>query len=435
MPPHLVKLLPFLFPVYSDDSRALWQVHLGLFIYDCLAGRGGGWHHKLDLEEILQKAPGLKSQGLVGGCSYYDAHMQDNRLVIENILAAEQAGAHIHNYTEVVGLLEGEYGIRGVKVRAAASGEEREIVGQVVVNATGAWSAKIGAMEPNADHCLPAPTKGVHIVVSQILADTALLLHAPQDGRVFFVLPWEGMSLVGTTDTFFDGNPDHPTVEAADQHYLLESLNRFFPERHFTEADIIASFAGLRPLVAPNTKNAPSDIAREHVIHVSTGGLISVLGGKYTTHRQIAEDVVDSVIAHLKTGKRYLPCATEHLPLPGASGEYPLQEVESKLRAAGLSDATISHLLNTYGTLSMEILKIVLENPQEAEVICSLHPHIFAELTYAIRKEHVKTAEDWLFRRTHIGYTSCGGQSCSERVTERIKAKRREGMPVKVSFG
>lgn len=418
---HLVKPLPFLLPVYSGDPRPLWQVHLGLFLYDYLAGKGDlPSHRKLDAEAVLKQVSGLKSQGLNGGCSYYDAQMLDNRIVIENILSAKKAGARVYNHTEVVGLIREEEKIVGVDFIDTMTNVAGSFFGKVVVNATGAWSAQIGGLEPNAEHCLPAPTKGVHFIVPKIVDGKALLLRAPQDGRVFFVLPWEQFSLVGTTDTFFDGDPDQLAIERDDSSYLLEALNSFFPDHPLTESSIIASFVGLRPLVMPDKKNPPSDIVREHVIQISKGGLVTILGGKYTTHRLVAEEVVDTVIKELKTEKPYASCVTANQPLPGASGPYSLAEVKEQLKVAGLNTPLVDHLLNTYGTASLIILQMMTNDPHEAETICPSHPHVFAELTYGVNVEHVKTLEDWFARRTTIAYTPCNGVDCMDRVAEKL---------------
>lgn len=413
--PHLVKPLPFLLPVYANDPYPLWQIHAGLFFYDCLGGsKGFQRHRKLDVNHLLEIVPGLNKDGLIGGCSYYDAQMQDHRIVIENIVSAAQSGAAIRNYKEVIDLIIHEEKVCGVRIRDSFTGKEEEIYGKAVVNATGAWSAHISEKDPDEHRCLPAPTKGVHLVLPQLIANNALLLRTPQDRRVFFVLPWEEFSLVGTTDTFFDGDPNDVAADHTDCRYLLDAVNAFFPDRHLKESSIIASFAGLRPLVAPNGKSPPSDIAREHAIHISKRGLITLLGGKYTTHRQIAEEVVNKAAAQLEGN--HAPCITAHTPLPGAIGIENIAEIGKQLLHKGLPEDTVSHLLHTYGMCSQTILKIVSQDPRLAERICTKHPHILAELTYAARVEYAKTAADWFERRTDIAYTPCRGKACLQRV-------------------
>jgi glycerol-3-phosphate dehydrogenase len=416
--PHLVKPLPFLLPVYAEDPHSLWKINLGLYLYDYLAGKTDfPRHQKLSPENILKEIPGLKSSGLKGGCSFYDAQMLDNRIVIENILSAEHAGAKVYNHTEVTDLIREQGQIIGVVFFNSLTGEKGKFFGKAIVNASGAWSGKIGEMEPGIVHCTPAPTKGVHLIVPRMISNTALLLRAPQDGRVFFVLPWGEYNLIGTTDTFYDGNPDHLTVTTEDRNYLLEAFNAYFPDKPLEDSSVISSFAGLRPLVAPEREKFASDIVREHVIQVSTGGLITVLGGKYTTHRLVAENVVDVVMRRLKC---FAPCTTKNTPLPGASGPYSLDEVKEKLKTAGLDVILMNHLLNTYGTVSLNILEIMRSDGKESEVVCSGHPHVFAEITYGVKVEHVKTPEDWFLRRTTMICPFGSKNECIERVTRKL---------------
>ncbi|HEV8052595.1 MAG TPA: glycerol-3-phosphate dehydrogenase/oxidase [Parachlamydiaceae bacterium] len=424
--PHLVKPLSFLMPVYSQDPHSLWKIHLGLYVYDYLAGDSLMPNHtKLTADVILKMVPALQSDGLKGGCSYYDAQMLDNRIVIENILSAEKAGALVRNHTEVTGLVKELDRVTGVSYIDTRTGEKGVYIGKAIVNATGAWSAEVGKMEPNTFHCSPEPTKGVHLVLPCIIPDVALLLRAPQDGRVFFILPWGKFSIVGTTDTFYGGNPDRLTIEDEDRAYLLNALNAFFPRLQYTEASIISSFVGLRPLVAANKKNDPSGITREHVIQVSKGGMITVLGGKFTTHRLIAKEVVDVVLsqnlfARDIASKAFLKCSTAFVPFPGALGPFTLNEVGQKLMNSGVNVGLATHLLGIYGTRSLDILDIIQKDSREAELIAKDHPHILAEITYSVLNEHVKTAEDWFLRSTSI-HPCHPDQKYTDKVVEKIE--------------
>lgn len=419
--PHLVKPLPFLLPVYKEDPHSLWKVNLGLYFYDFLAGNADfPKHARLQAKDILIQVPGLKSEGLCGGCSYFDAQMLDNRIVIENILSAEREGAKVCNYTEAVGLLKENNQLAGVSYRNDLTGEQGEIYGKILVNATGAWSSKIIGMEPDANQSGPRPTKGVHLIIPQILPEAALLLRSPKDGRVFFILPWGDYSLVGTTDTFFQGNYDHVTVEEQDKSYLLDAVNAFFPEKQLTTSSIISSFAGLRPLVDSTAYEKPSSIFREHTIQVSKSGLITLLGGKYTTHRLIAEEVVDTVVIQLNGIKSFLPCKTKIEPLPGAAGPFSLLEVKEALKLENLDNRLITHLLNTYGTESLAILKIIKQRPEEAEPILKNHPQIFAELTYSVQYEHLKKLEDWFLRQNTNIYQPDEYTECRDRIEQKL---------------
>ncbi|MEI8366425.1 MAG: glycerol-3-phosphate dehydrogenase/oxidase [Parachlamydiaceae bacterium] len=416
--PHLVHPLPFIYPVYDADARPLWQIHLGLFLYDFL----GGWgtfprHRKLSVEEIVKQFPGIRSEGLQGGCLYYDAQMLDHRIVIENIIAAERSGALIHNYAEVLAITVSKLNdrVNGVRFCHRETGLIETIPCRSVVNATGAWSEQLAAMTLgtlNKRTCHVAPTKGVHMIIPQVADGTAIVLHTPQDKRVFFVIPWEKNSLVGTTDTFYEGNPDAVAVEKVDCNYLLTAVQAYFPQLQPT---VLASFAGLRPLVAPVKGNAsPSDIIREHVVETSPEGITTILGGKFTTHRCIAESVVDKVVNDLKVKKQCRPCETATIPLPGAN-----MTIKSQLQATNLGAEVVEHLVSTYGALSTLILEILEINPTAAHRICDGHPHIVAELIYVVKYEHVKTIGDWLHRRTSIATTPpCCGQRCLEATAD-----------------
>lgn len=422
--PHIVHPLTFLFPVYAHTPRPLWQVHLGLYIYDFFSRHNGmPGHRKCSKKEVVDHYPQMNQKDLLGGCEYHDAQMLDNRLVIENILAAESAGAVVLNYAEVFKLLRTKDRIDGIYFRNVLTGQEGSISCKAIVNATGAWSNQITAMDSSASHLRVTPTKGTHLVIPQVYKSEALILHAPQDGRIFFILPWGNHSLLGTTDTFYNKDPNDVSVEDSDIAYLLEAFNFYFPQLQLTKSSIIASFAGLRPLVSNDSNSiSPSGISRSHAIHRSETGLITILGGKFTTHRKIAQDVVDAVLTELGTTVKCHPCATMLTPLPGAWHHHTQEDVRLKLRSAGLKNEQVNHLMSNYGELSLRILKIIQSDSREAVPICPEHPHIFAELTYAISVEHAKRLDDWFCRRTSIAYDSGCERKCLSKVAARFAA-------------
>lgn len=426
--PHLVHPLPFILPVYKKDPHSRLMIHLGLYLYDHLGGDNPlPRHHQLSIEEMQSEFPFLNEDQLVGGCHYLDAQMQDNRLVIENILAAESAGAQVFNYVPVTKILTSNGKTSGVVYCDPVSKTLKEISCNIVVNATGAWSSETlhldqecyqsenesgtGINEKKQKKSV-APSKGVHIVIPEISSTTALLLHAPQDKRVFFVLPWEGYSLVGTTDTFYHGNPDEIKVEDCDRDYLLNALKSFFPALKLDHTAIISEFVGLRPLVSNDANNSThasaSELKRSHAIAVSKSGLITISGGKHTTHRKIAQDVVDVAVQELarKTAKQYNPCTTMNTPLPGAIEIEQLQTIEKELLKFELSLSQVSHLINTYGMLAKQILAIIKSDQSQLQTIYPDQPYLQAEWSYVQSFEHAKTIEDWLYRRTSLAYTS-----------------------------
>lgn len=304
--PDLVHKLPFVVPIYNDSPRPLWMIKLGLHLYDWMAPDDFPKHKNLTSEEIEKLFPHLLNRGLRGGCLYYDAQMDDASLVEANVDTASSLGAEIHEHAQVIGFDVEDGKIQGVRYRDTSTGQEHSIKAKSIVNATGAWSNQVLALDPSPSRVKVYPTKGVHIVVPQINATHALLLTSPRDGRVFFVIPWKGQSLIGTTDTPFLGNPDDVSVNEEDIHYLLSSTAYYFAGERLERKDVIDSFAGLRPLVQENHQ-AASKISRDYVIHTSPAGLITLLGGKYTTYRLMAESVVDEVC--LRLGRK-VPCTT-----------------------------------------------------------------------------------------------------------------------------
>ncbi|MCE5317326.1 MAG: glycerol-3-phosphate dehydrogenase/oxidase [Parachlamydia sp.] len=407
--PHLVKPLPFLYPVYSGDRYPHWMVKMGLSLYDWLSPKEEPTHLNLTPSHLTALLPHLTPKGLKGGCLYYDALMQDNRLVIENMLSAQQEGAIAHNYTEVTNIVKTAYGFQ-------LTSHLGPIHARCLVNATGAWSKLTRSLLNLPEAIDVYPTKGVHLVLPQIHPSHALALTAPQDGRLFFLVPWMGYSLLGTTDTPFQGDPTQVTVEPADQQYLLSALRHYFPA--LKDDRIIASFAGLRPLISASA-SSPSSISREHRLHLSEG-ILTILGGKYTTYRQIAEEAVDEILRFL--GKEALHCRTGAAPIYGAKDNFwesmSMKDLESIAVKHRLTFDQLKRLSNQYGSATDQILDRIRQDPSSNRQICPHHPHLVAELSYAIDVEKARCPEDWFQRRTSIAYSKCGGQSCLENVSK-----------------
>ncbi len=429
--PHIVKPLPFVFPVYKGDRRPLWMAKLGLYMYDFL-DRGAliPRHSNLNAQDLSALFPTIKPQGLKGGVLYFDAQMLDYRLVMENILAAQEAGATILNHTQVTGLsnpIQGAGSSEGagptqIAIESQMLGIKGSIWADAVVNASGAWSNQIFALEGSVVPYMVKPTKGVHVVLPQVHSSHALVLAAPQDSRICFLMPWEeNTSLLGTTDTFYTGSPDRLCVEPHEIEYLLQTVQHYFPDLAFTKKSVIATFAGLRPLVQ-SKKQRPSDISREHFLAKSPAGMITLLGGKFTTHRKMAQVVVDAIFEKLKSTHEFVPCETKQSPLYGSKNTTYSHMSEAELKkisaAYALDLLHVRHLIDHYGGATQAILKIIADNPLEGLVICTQHPHLFAELTYAITVEKALTLEDWFCRRTSISRSRCRGVHCVNAVAK-----------------
>lgn len=407
--PHLVKPLAFLYPVYKGQDYPLWQVKLGISFYNWLSKREFP-QRNLAQSEIATLMPNLTMHDLKGGCCYFDAQMQDNRLVIENMLSAEAEGATLLNYTAVTSVKKGRETFH-------LETEKGSFEAKCVVNATGAWSNLTRTSLHLSENFSVHPTKGVHVVLPQINPTHALALTAPQDGRLFFLIPWMGYSLLGTTDTPFTGNPDKVEAEKEDVDYLLTALSHYFPTISLSP---IASFAGLRPLAKTSKTNGT--ISREHSIHVTPDGVLTVLGGKYTTYRKIAEEVVDTAIRYLRVPP--LPCRTASTPLYGAHNNlwetFSEKELEQRAHQFQISLVQLKRLIGQYGSATSQILDFIKQDSKEKEQICPHHPHLFAELSHAILNEKARTPSDWYERRTSIAYSEGNGKCCYQKVAKRF---------------
>lgn len=318
--PHLVKPLEFIIPVYKHDPRSLLKIRTGVFIYDQLAKRDKiCCHRTLKKNEVASLEENIDSHSLKGAVLYYDAQMDDIRLCLDNAISAYNAGASIANKTEVVGFMKSQGMTRGVEALDKLTGEKFIIRASVVVNVTGAWSNVILKMDEPQAPAITRPTKGIHIVYRKLPHTRAILLSACKDKRIIFIIPWRSFSLIGTTDTDYFGSLGSIYADTYEVEYLLKEVSRIFPEENINRDGIITTFAGLRPLV--NTQGKPAwKVSREHLIRESPTGLISVVGGKYTTYRHLAQQVVDLALSRIK-GRRFKECTTEVMEFSSSPSE------------------------------------------------------------------------------------------------------------------
>ena len=403
--PHLVKPLPFVVPVYKTDRRPLWMMKLGVFLYDVLSGRHRiGKHRSLNVSEVAQLVPGVKQDGLVGGVLYYDAQMDDARLCLENVLSAKAKGADVANYTEVTGLMKEHGRAVGARVRDVLNGKEYMVRARRVVCAVGPWAHQLFAMDNPQTTQRVRTTKGIHLVYRKKISDHAVLLQTQKENRVFFVIPWMGHSLIGTTDTDFSGDPDQVDVTEGDIDYLLSEARRIFPQQSFRMEDIVTTFAGLRPLVYQ--KGSPSAVSRKHVFEETSSGLLFVLGGKYTTYRKIAWECVGRIAG--SRGKD----AGEDYPLYG-SGAITESSVDLA-QEYDIDKDIVDHLKWKYGTRYKEILKMTVGHPELKKKVCSCHLNIEAQIVYSIDAEMARTPEDIVWRRLGVAYVQCETEKYKE---------------------
>jgi glycerol-3-phosphate dehydrogenase len=412
--PHLVWPLSFLFPVYRGGRVPAWKLRAGMWLYDLLSAfRNARRHRWLRPKRVRKAEPALRDQGLVGAALYYDAQTDDARLVLATVRSAARAGALVANYAEVTNLLKADGRVRGAVARDGLTGESRTIRALVVVNATGPWVDGLRLLDDPHAAPLLRLTKGAHVTVPRrrIGNEHAVTLFSQIDGRVIFVLPWGELSYIGTTDTDADGSPDAVRVTAADVTYLLRSANAAFPNAHLVPTDVVSVWAGLRPLLRPPRDDHanPSDVSREHIVVESAGGgggLITIAGGKLTTYRVMARDVVNRVAKRLhELDGRPIAAAppTDRLPLPGGEAAE-LDILVEAARARGVSDATARHLVSNYGSEAPAILNLVERDRGLGEPIVAGRPELWAEVTYAVEREMALRLQDVLVRRLHLFY-------------------------------
>jgi glycerol-3-phosphate dehydrogenase len=393
---------------------------LGLSLYDLLAAGHSLGHHKwLGAREVLELEPGLDPEGLRGAFLFHDAQMNDARLCLENVLAARELGAQVRNYAPVNDLVVEDGRVCGVRY-----GDGQELRARVVLNASGPWVQQLASRQPLAEAVRPRLVRGSHVVTRPLTRGHALLLSSARDGRVFFVMPFKGRSLIGTTEVDHAGDPGEATASPEEIAYLIEETNLRFREAALTPDDVLFSFAGVRAL-DPRDDTSAGKVTREAMVFDDAPGLISILGGKYTTYRAVAERVTDRIQREL--GLRRTACRTAEEPLPG--GENPPMEdyfsvAEGILttRYPGLEVEQLRYLVQTYGSRHAEVLREFGDDPADLAPIEPGLPFTAAEVRYAAHHEMARTLDDVLRRRCYrafLGPLTPGAESAWNVAWER----------------
>jgi glycerol-3-phosphate dehydrogenase len=398
-----------------------WKLGAGLLLYDALAlFRNVSRHRRLSRANVLTREPLLQPDGLVGGALYYDAATDDARLALANALGAAEAGALVINHAMVRALISENDRIAGARVRDALDGVEVDVRARIVVNATGPWSDEIRRLDEPTSPAVRG-SKGVHIAVprGRVGNQGALTLIAPRDGRVFFVLPAETHAIIGTTDTYTVSPPDDVRASNEDVQYLLEAANTFFPAARLSGNDVVSAWAGIRPLLA-TAGNVPSAASREHAVVTSPNGLVSITGGKLTTYRVMAADVMKVVLPRL--GQRARPDRSRSIPLPG--GDFDALDALVASATATTKDATLArHLVASYGSRWSRVWDEVARADGQTVVADGL-PYTLGELRYNMLREMAYTLGDVLIRRTHVAYeTADHGASAAHRIVTALPLK------------
>jgi glycerol-3-phosphate dehydrogenase len=396
--PHLVRGQRFVLPLYEDDDVAPWEMRIGLLLYDVLAGfRNVHNHRMLSPHELRAHEPAVRTEGLRGAALYYDCWTDDARLTIETICAARTHGATVINYAEVTGLEKDSTGrLATARVHDRLGDRTAMVRARWILNVTGPWLDRVRKLDdPGAPPRLRL-TKGVHAVFerSAIGNRDAIVIRSPEDNRVMFAIPWQDRTLIGTTDTFYGDDPARVEADAADLDYILAATNHAFPRANVTARDIISTYAGLRPLVAPEDEKDESDISRDDQIFESPSGLLSLGGGKLTTHRHVAERIVDLVAARL--GRAVPHCRTHNTPLPGAAS-IPVGEALDQP-----AQTREEHLRWRYGALAAEVSAIAHGDDRLGCRIAEDCGDLLAEAAYAVDREMAVALVDVMTRRLHV---------------------------------
>jgi glycerol-3-phosphate dehydrogenase len=414
--PFLVHPVAFVLPIYKGDRHPVGMpfttpggigleqlLNIGLTMYDAMAGRRNiKWHQHLKREDVLKLAPVLVTEGLKDGFTYYDGQTNDARLTMALIRTAAQYGAIITNYSELTSFVKENGKVCGAVIRDRLGDQEITVQARHIVNATGVYAEQLEAMTGFEPRVSVEPSKGVHLVFAREdlkLGDTAIVLPETEDKRILFIVPWESRAIYGTTDTG-QGDLEHPVTTHEEIAYLLKYLNRYLAV-NLTEKDIVSTYAGYRPLVKPrNANGSTAKLSRSHAIIQSPSGLVSIVGGKLTTYRRMAQDTVD--VLSKRDGMKVVH-PTEALPLQGSAGWTSIQhEINSKGSELGLSQDIIQHLGDSYGSEAQTVLAMAAQDATLAARLVEDLPYIKAEVLYAVRNEMAMTPEDVLARRTSI---------------------------------
>ena len=391
--PHLVRPMQFLWPLYEGTGVKPWKLRAGFFLYDALAlFRNVARHEPLTANDVVSREPMIRQLGLSGGFTYYDASADDARLTLMNALDAARAGAVVLNHAAVRKL-----DAHAVKIEDTLTGRALTARARIVVNATGAWSDHLRHLAGDGTHAGIRPSKGSHILVprDRIRNDGALTVTSPVDGRVMFILPAGDLTIISTTETPYEGLPEDVRATTEDITYLLRSANAYFPAAHLTRADVISAWAGVRPLAASDEANA-GRASREHTLAWSTPWMLTVTGGKLTTYRAMADEIVRKVFR--KLGRRAPRTLTASRALPGG-------EPGSGAPGGIIPDPEVGrHLARAYGSHWRDVWARSKEKPSLANRVVPELPYVRAELHHAVEAEMAMTLADVLVRRIHLAF-------------------------------
>ncbi len=421
--PHLVRPLPFLLPAYRGSRLPLWKVRAALWSYAALAGlRRSARVRVLSAADVASRVPALQTEGLRGAGLYQDARVDDARLVIETLKSARALGGAAVNHAELVGFLRDGERIRGARIRDGLAQRHVEIRARVVVNAAGPAVERVRGLDAPVARPELRPAKGIHLVVPRrrVRTDHAVTYEA-DDGRYLFLVPWDDMALIGTSDAFSD-EIDEPVVRIEEVHYLLAWANRVFPHAALTTNDLCSVFAGVRPLAADPDADVPaSSVSREERIYRDRSGLISAAGGKLTSYRATGEKIVDRVVQRLSPQRRAVlgPSRTAELPL--RRDDFDRFELEHELCAVhGIARWRAAHLVSTYGAAALALLE---QGPPALCAPIGASRFVLAEIPWCFATECPASLCDLLEHRVRMALWAAGQGLPELRLVARVAAE------------
>ena len=432
--PHLVRPVPFLYPLRHRGWER-WYVGAGVTLYDVLSyssrsSRGVPWHRQLSRSAALRMCPALRADALTGAVRYYDAQVDDARLVMLLVRTAASFGARAASRASAERLLREEGRVVGAEVRDVEHDRRYTIRAKRVIDATGVWSDEIQALAGAHTGVHIEPSKGVHLMVPRDRIDSATALILRTATSVLLVIPWGQHWIIGTTDTPWPLDKAHPTASRRDIDYLLGEVNKVLA-RPLSHADIEAVYAGLRPLLAGESEQT-AKLSREHMVASPMPGLVVVAGGKYTTYRVMAQDAVDAAVRDLYRGVP--PSCTAETPLLGAESLTALWNRQGALaRRAGLRPEQVGHLLSRYGTLVDEVLDLIHRDAGLGRPLAGAPGYLRAEVAYAVTAEGARHLDDVLERRTHIAIETMDRGMAAAAATAEIIAPLLGWLPEQAS--
>lgn len=415
--PHLVKPLRLIMPLSSHSRRPAWLIRIGMFLYDALSfDKKTQGHEVLNRDAILRRFPGISPDGLRGAVVFTDGQVEyAERLCTEVALAAAGAGAVIRTKARVEEPIMENGRVAGVRYRNTLTDEMHEVRAPIILNVAGPWIDRIFRRGAPDQPRLNGGTKGSHLIVDPFpgAPDDVVYYESKTDGRLVLVIPWMGRYLIGTTDLRFDDDPGEARCDADEMDYLLGEVNELIPSAKLTPSEVLFTYSGVRPLpYAPDVEEW--EIPRSHVLHDHTPdlpGLITVVGGKLTTYRQLAQDAIDDVFKRL--GRKSPKCVTASLPLPGAAGDF--GAARTALGREGLDGRTVERLLSLYGTRALDVIAEEDATGAGHPVLDPATGALEAEILLAVRHEFAQTLTDVLARRMLLAFEPGHGLDVVER--------------------